>query len=66
MKKILLIAMRIGFMASAVSTETEGRRLATLAFLGLTKMATVMQAWKSNSTERKISLSPWTPITTAT
>jgi len=35
MKKILLIAMGIGFMASAVSSETEGRRLATLAFLGV-------------------------------
>lgn len=35
MKKILLIAMGIGFMASAASSETEGRRLATLAFLGV-------------------------------
>jgi len=66
MKKILLIAMGIGFMASAVSSETEGRRLATLAFLGVDENGDVMRALKSNSTKRKISLSQWTPMTTAT
>ena len=47
-------------LASAVSSETEGRRLATLAFLGVDENMTIMRALKSNSTKRKISLSSWT------
>ena len=66
MKKILLIAMGIVFMASAVSSETEGHRLATLAFLGVDENGDGYASLEEQLNQRKISLSQWTPMTTAT